>query len=186
MDPFSQSDSIACPRYPSEVPRVGDRVPQPFRCGADVDDVDEHITVVPGTRLETRTMTPWGAPTCGELPGQLGDRSGVEVVQLLAALPLHGHQARGLEYLKMLGHGLTRHGQVRAELFQGLPVAVAEPRQKRSPVRVGQCLEDRFHVVSPICNRTAALAEDMQPHSCMSTHVGPLTRYMAIPPDGRR
>src|SRR5438309_2634155 len=87
---------------------------------------------------------------------------GIEVVQLLAAAPDRDHEVGVLEQRQMLGHCLTRHVQVLAQLAQGLAVVAVQPIQELPTAWISQCPEDLVRVHARY-NR--------QPTGCLSRSV---------------
>src|SRR6185437_4620361 len=75
--------------------------------------------------------------------GDFMDRHGIEVVQLLAALPARCDEARVLENGEVLGHRLACHRVPFAEFVQCLAVPRVEIVQQLPPDRIGQRPEDR-------------------------------------------
>ena len=73
------------------------------------------------------------------------DRDGVQVVELLAATPLGGHQARFLELLQVLHHAEARHREPLRQCAQRLPVLAEELVEKAPPRRIGEGSEHRVH-----------------------------------------
>src|ERR1700683_522172 len=87
------------------------------------------------------------------------DRHGVDEMQLLAALTLHGDEVRAFQYRQMLGYGLAGHGESCAQIIQGLPIATVQPVQQRPATGIGQRPE----------NVVLTHADIMQPNGCMSS-----------------
>src|SRR5918995_4655530 len=91
----------------------------------------------------------------------------VDVVELEPTLPARAYETGGLEHVEVLRDRLPRraqavlHDQPRADLEQGLSVALDELVQDRPPRGIGKCLE---HVRQP--------GEDRQADTCMSTRRG--------------
>ena len=86
------------------------------------------------------------------------DRDGVEVVQLLAAMPDRADEIGRLENPEVFGNRLPRHGEAVAEFVQRLSVPHMKPVQQRAPRRVGQRFEDFIHD-----------EDNRQPNGCMSS-----------------
>src|SRR5215207_3306459 len=91
----------------------------------------------------------------------------VDVVELEPTLPAGAYETGGLEHVEVLRDRLPRraqavpHDQPRADLEQGLSVALDELVQDRSPRGIGKCLE---HVRQP--------GDHRQADTCMSTRSG--------------
>jgi hypothetical protein len=77
--------------------------------------------------------------------GDLVNRDGVQVVQLLAPAADSGHEVGGLEDREVLRDRLARHFQVRAEVRERLPVTRAQRVEQAPPRRTGQGTEDGVH-----------------------------------------
>jgi len=80
--------------------------------------------------------------------GDVVDRSGVQVVQLLAPPPHRGHEVGRLEQGKVLAHGLTGHVHVRAQLAQRLAIAGVQAVEQPPAARVRQRPEYPVHRLS--------------------------------------
>jgi hypothetical protein len=59
--------------------------------------------------------------------GNLTERSGVEMVKFLTALPGGGDETGLFELEQMFGHGLTGHGEIGAQRSQSLPILDMQP-----------------------------------------------------------
>jgi hypothetical protein len=79
------------------------------------------------------------------------ERLGVNIVKLVLALPDRCHQARRLQYFKVLGDRLSSksdlmlHSQTRAELKEGLAVTLNQLVENRATGRSSDRLEDIAH-----------------------------------------
>ena len=75
----------------------------------------------------------------------------MEVVELVAACAAGGDQAGGLEDVEVLGDGLAGgaevvlHGEARAELEEGLAIAVGQLVEDGAPRGVGERVVDVWH-----------------------------------------
>ncbi len=81
------------------------------------------------------------------LAGDVADRRGVEIVQLLPAPPYGGDQIRGFQDRQVLADGLPGQTLPGAQLAQGLPGAVVEAVQQAPSARVSQRPEDLVRAV---------------------------------------
>src|SRR6266702_2786437 len=77
--------------------------------------------------------------------GDLVDRNWIEVIQLLAPAPDDGDQIGRFQQQEMLGDGLPRHVEVRAQFAERLPVALMQLVQQLSPALVRQRFEYCIH-----------------------------------------
>src|SRR5689334_5969589 len=87
----------------------------------------------------------------------LMDRNGINVVQLLAAMPERGDEISRFENPEVLCDRLPRHGEAVAEFVQRLSVFGVKPVQQRAPRCVGKRFEDFIHG-----------SDNRQPKGCMS------------------
>src|SRR5262245_2718156 len=116
-------------------------------------------------RLQPVTLV-FPDPTLGDLM----NRDGIEVVQLLAAALDGRDQIGALQNPQMLADRLPRHGKPRTQLVQGLTVLRVEPIEKLAAARVGQRPEHVIH------------GHNMQPFGCLSRDVAPATPANAAAP----
>ena len=67
-------------------------------------------------------------------------------MQLLAAAPDGGDQVCRLERVQVLGHALTRHVEVLAQVVQAAAVMRVQQVQQLAPTRVGEGFEEQIGV----------------------------------------
>ncbi len=79
----------------------------------------------------------------------------VELVEALAALPPDPDEPGGAERVEVLGHGLAGDGQIGRERRDRQTVTPAKPLHQQAAGRIGDGVEDGFHLVN------------MQPYSCI-------------------
>lgn len=84
------------------------------------------------------------------------DGDGVEVVQLLAAVPDDSDEVGALQQVQVLGHGLAGHVEVLAKGGQRLPVVLVEQVEQFAAAGIGQGFEYFVHVDGNIGNQMVA------------------------------
>ena len=97
--------------------------------------------------------------------GDLVDGRRVEVVQLLPPAAYGRDEVGRLQHREVLAHRLARHVQPRAQLAQGLAVALVETVEQDPPARVSERPE---HVVVGVHIGSHLAAYITQPSGCMS------------------
>ena len=110
--------------------------------GANVRGVDElgpvHVGVLQCSFQVCQRGDPVAVIVLNPPFGDLIDRCGIEVVQLLPAPPDGRHQMGSLQDGQVLAHRLTGHVETDAQLAQVLAVAGVQAIEEHAPARVGQ------------------------------------------------
>src|ERR1700730_18965718 len=92
------------------------------------------------------------------------DRDRVQVMQLLASLPLGDDKIGSLKHTEMLCDRLPAHVQTLAELAEGLTVGLEQSVKQLPAAGIGERLEDVIH-----CSHF-----NMQVINCMSSRTSPV------------